>query len=58
MDLDESIRRKQIKINTHKTEIYIFKEVSQALADGTYFPKKHSRRGTALWRNIPEEEDL
>lgn len=53
MDLNESIRREQIKINIWKSEIYIFKEASQALADSTHFPKKHSRRETAstkyLW---------
>lgn len=53
MNLDEIIRREQTKINTEESEIYIFKEASQALADGPHFPKKHSRREIAsskyLW---------
>lgn len=52
MDPDESIKRKLTKINIQETEIYIFKEVSQALADGTYFPKKQSRRGTASSKDL------
>lgn len=47
MDLDESIRRERTKINIRKSEIYIFKEASQVLADGTHFPKKYSRREIA-----------